>query len=284
MTRPTPHPVPPSMVATLACAVLSAAASSSTPLPPVTRAGQVSLTTVQVPLLGQGLSTTVTVEARFVPGQGEAAGVEAHDACTVQAEDPAASPDQPRPDAWTSASVPARTLDAGDPLTLRGAQPYALLPRTRQGQLFSYTLRAPLPQAPPPDLKLDIPGAAGGFPAMKGLTVPTVAPLALTAPAADDVTPDTIFRWSNPSRDPGALVLLTGRQDDGDLIFSCTAVDDGSFSFPAATAAELRRRGFTGSLTMTGRMVARGYRQNDAQLVLRVMRLQMRLPGEEGES
>lgn len=115
---------------------------------------------------------------------------------------------------------------------------------------------------------------------MKNMAFPTTAPVVLTAPRVDDnVTLNTKFTWSNPTKDATTMVLLTGMQEEGGVMFTCTAVDDGASTFPAAAVMALKAKGFTlGQLTMVGRMNSRSYRQSDAQLNLRVMTVEMHSP------
>ena len=58
------------------------------------------------------------------------------------------------------------------------------------------------------------------------------------------------------------------------MTFTCIAQDDGSFSFPSETQAELDAAGFTvGALDTAGRLAARTLSQDDAVLTLATFRL-----------
>lgn len=261
--------------------VLLAAFSASAADSKVTRVGDVTLSITSMALPGLGSRDMVMGFAAFRKGTGSAGNVRAQDVCfvtkTAEAGPPGSIPGEP-----ASSKPPAdNSLDAGDPLTLRqGAQTYTTLPRRKQGQAISYTtgMQAAL-KAPTAGLVIDIPGAAGGFPAMKDKAFPVTAPVKLTAPTPDDdITPATTFTWANPSKEASTLVMLTGAQEDKDLFFTCMAVDDGKFNFPAATLAELKQKGLdSGHLMTVGRMSSRTYQEGDALLNIRVMSVQMAL-------
>ncbi|PYE52759.1 hypothetical protein [Deinococcus yavapaiensis] len=264
----------------------SGATAANPPLPPITRVGVVSIGRSSMQMPGVGSMDVVTSNASFYRGGGESLGSAARDVCTVLASVPdAQEPSTPGLD--TPEKAPnVVSLDAGNPLVLRGAaQSYANLPRFKQGATISYAANPPLRQAPPANLVIDIPGAQGGFPAMKNMAFPTTAPVTLSAPKNGvGVKPSTTFTWSNPTKDANTLVLLSGTQEEGGVTFTCTAIDDGTFTFPAATAAALKKAGFeVGQLTMLGRMSSRSYRQGDAQLVLQVTSMQTFMPQDEGD-
>ncbi|WP_158679952.1 hypothetical protein [Deinococcus sp. NW-56] len=246
--------------------------------PKVTRVGEVSVvvTRISVPMLGD--RDMVVGTGSFRPGSDAGGPLRSQDQCFVaEMDDGQAAPTGQPPGAASPA--PGLSLDAGDPLTLRlGTQVYATLPRRQQGQVISYATDMPNPlKAPPAGLVLDIPGAAGGFPAMKDRALPTAALLRLTAPAAGDpVTPQTAFQWANPSNDPATQVMLSALDEERGLALTCLAVDDGAFSLPAATAADLKARGWgEGLLTTYGRMATRTYQQGDARLTLNSIVMQV---------
>ena len=227
------------------------------------------------------------------------------DSCFVLLQDGKTLPSGLVAPAGTVPAAPAArpsALDAGDPLTLNTAStPYANFVRHSGQNGPSY--RAEKPSAgglggflaaaadmmtggglfglPPSGAVLNIPGAAGpgGFPAFQNVALPVADPFVLTAPAdRAALTPDTVFRWSGASNQPDASVMLTSTQEissaDGSkktLLVLCTAKDDGEFSFPDATRADLLARGFTkGSLLFTSRTLSRKVVQDDATLTVSV--------------
>lgn len=237
----------------------------------ITKVGDVYLTRTLIAMPEMPPQVTASVTASFFRGTSSLATPLTRETCAVQDGGdgllglPGVSPD--------AAPVQAPTfLDAGTPLVLHaGSKPYAQLNRLRQGSRISYVPTVPTLPAPPSGLVLDIPGAPGGFPAFKGAVVPPADPPRLTSPSADeDVTPNTTFRWSNPTRDPNATVLLMGMQEDPELMFSCMVQDDGTFSFPPEVVTQLKSKGFTsGMVTGVGRTTSRTYRSGDAALSVR---------------
>ncbi|GGO39051.1 hypothetical protein GCM10008949_46580 [Deinococcus humi] len=107
--------------------------------------------------------------------------------------------------------------------------------------------------------------------------MPVSDPPRLTTPAAgESFTLKATFSWSNPTKDPNATVLLTGIADDSDAMFSCLTKDDGAFTLPAGTAAELSGLGFeSGTLTGVGRTVSHTVRKGSAALTVRTFVLAM---------
>ncbi len=164
------------------------------------------------------------------------------------------NPTQPDP-IDTPQSAP--TLDAGSKLILKsGAQTYTTLPKQSQnGDILYGDGTTPLPNLPS-QLSVQVPGAPDGFPAFTASFPPTPQKVKLTAPAIDrTVTPDTVFRWSNPSGRADTVVLFSISQTAPDTSFSflCFARDDGTFSFPNAVKAALSGRGWkSGKILSTG--------------------------------
>ena len=237
----------------------------------IAKVGDVYLTRTYIAAPGMNGQDSVRVTASFFRGTASLATSLTRETCTVQdgGDGPLGLPSV-LPDA---AAIQAPTfLDAGTPLVMyAGAGVYAQLNRLRQGSRISYAPTVPSLPTPPARLVLDIPGASGGFPTFTGVEVPPSEPPRLTSPTADDdVTLNTPFRWSNPTGDANATVLLTGMQDDPELVFSCLVRDDGTFSFPQEIAAQLRSKGFvSGMLTGVGRTASRTYRSGDAALSVR---------------
>lgn len=247
-----------------------ALAQASNPQP-IAKVGDVYLMRTHIAVPGMSGQDTVSVTASFFRGTASLASSLTRETCSVvQGEDQTLGlPRMPS----NGAAIQAPTfLDAGTPLVMHASsKAYAQLNRVRQGSRISYAPTVPTLPAPPTALLLDIPGASGGFPAFKGVKVPSSEPPRLTLPSADeDVTLNTTFKWSNPTGDANATVLLTGMQDDPELAFSCLVQDDGTFSFPAGVAAQLKSKGFTsGMLTGVGRTTSRTYRSGDAALSVR---------------
>ena len=151
-----------------------------------------------------------------------------------------------------------RSLNAGPQLTLKsGAQTYASLPKkiAQDGAIMYGDGQTPLPTLPA-QLSVQVPGAAGGFPAFTASFPPTPQKVQLSAPAPGaTVTPDTTFRWSNPSNRADTTVLFSISQTSPDTSFSflCFAKDDGSFSFSNEVKAALSGRGWrSGKILSTG--------------------------------
>ena len=258
----------------LLLASLLSGASSAQGTPPITMIGDVYLSRSELSMPGLAPQVTATTSASFFKGTSTLAAALSQDLCTVVKEGDGV-PQVPA----GSASTPA-ALDAGTPLVLRTAQAsYAQLVRSA-GPQYTYRSTVPALPAPPAGLVLNIPGAKGGFPAFSGVPVPVSDPPRLTVPAAgESFTVNTAFTWSNPTKDPNATVLLTGMSDDSDVMFTCLAKDDGTFTLPAATAAQLRALGFeSGTLTGVGRTVSRTFRSGSAALTVRTFVLAMGEP------
>ncbi|GGL88063.1 hypothetical protein GCM10010840_27620 [Deinococcus aerolatus] len=242
--------------------------------PPITMVGDVSLSRSELTIPGMAPQVTVSAAASFFKGSTALTASLSQDVCSVVKDEDGL------PQAPAAASGTPVPLDAGTPLALRTAQaPYAQLVRSGPPQ-YTYRSAVPALPAPPAGLVLNIPGAAGGFPAFSGVAVPVSDPLRLTAPAAgESFTLKTAFTWSNPTKDPNATVLLTGMADDSEVMFSCVVKDDGTFTLPAATAAELSALGFgSGILTGVGRTVSRTVRSGSAVLTVRTFVMAMGEP------
>lgn len=141
-------------------------------------------------------------------------------------------------------------LDAGESIDLRvGGQPFMPLGRVNfVGGGYGYTAGefiAPIP-LPERALTADVPGAA--FPAFADAEFPAPPPpveLTVAEPTIT-MTPDRSFTWT-PHRPEGGVSFIAFGIAPADLEtvpyaqVSCTAADDGTFSFPPETKAELRR-------------------------------------------
>ena len=189
------------------------------------------------------------------------------DTCDVFLEDEAVGVLPP----FTPAETPAY-ISAGAQVTLMAeGNVYATLERIDadiSGENVTF-YEADALGAPPADLTATVPGDA--FPAFTGVTLPDVAPFTLTAPAnTASITPTTTFTWEAEG-DADAVVLISVTEFDTELeqtvTVSCTAQDDGTFTFPEDTQAALGD-GFEGSLTSAGRQAYRTEIKEDAVLVL----------------
>jgi len=96
-------------------------------------------------------------------------------------------------------------------------------------------------EIPPLSMTLDVPGDV--FPAVSNQIFPVTAPIELTSPTPlDEVNPTTTFTWV-PGTNPDAVVTIFasnyGIDLNPDIGVVCVATDDGSFTIPASTQAEL---------------------------------------------
>lgn len=135
-------------------------------------------------------------------------------------------------------------LNAGENLTVSsGSDLYGELSKPLPEKFPGSYFWATKPTAAIPDnLKLNIPGA--DFPQVLGATFPiAVEPLIVTEPAPEGtITQDTVYRWAAGSN-PEAKIMITwsagDQQGEEGLIVTCRAKDDGEFSLPADTQAQL---------------------------------------------
>ena len=151
------------------------------------------------------------------------------------------------------------TLTAGDALTVTSpAGTYASLALFSAFGISGYTTDSELTGPAPSGLTIDIPGAQ--FPAFTNVPIPDVTILNGVSPSVDsNVTATTTFTWTAGSN-PDSRILI----DAGDL--SCIALDDGNFSIPAATQAELGS-GFN-ELSYDIQRLAIAFRQSGNALLL----------------
>lgn len=163
------------------------------------------------------------------------------------------------------------SLDAGPQLTVKtDPDTYALLQRQIEGSSISYlaTNLGPLPAT----ARVEITGAAGGFPALNAAMPSLPAEFDLSAtPSLTEVNKDSLFSWTDPLGGSAQMVLI-GYQSVSDtefIGFTCIAPDTGSFSFPAQTKAELDAAAFSkGQLFLAIRQNSRTQTQGDTHLVL----------------
>lgn len=195
---------------------------------------------------------------------------------TVDAEEPIEL-DVPLPD------VDFDFVDAGESLDVDAegqAEAYATLQRM-QIELGGTTVIGyappeddlPLASPLPGDLTLTVPGAE--FPAFTDAAFPDVDDFALTSPtdpgAAGSVDVDTTFEWTPGSGAADTVVLIEVSSSDLTESVSCIAADDGSFSFPTETSAELGND-FSGRVTSAARQGIATHVQGDAALILSLSR------------
>ena len=162
------------------------------------------------------------------------------------------------------------SLSAGDVITVgSSAGSYTELSKSEfQGAIF-YQAENELTGPLPTGLIVDIPGDT--FPAFANVQVPDVATIALTSPTTGQpVTADTEFTWQ-AGNDANAYVSLSSSQfsvtDFTSKDVECQVRDDGSFSFPAATKAELGST-FAGSGATISRSVTTFQQQGNAVLIV----------------
>ena len=168
-------------------------------------------------------------------------------------------------------------LDAGDTLSVyANGSLYGTLERSAELDLGLITyLSAVLPPLPEAGLTIDIPGADDGFPAFSRVPFPDVPNLNMTAPAdLGAITRHTTFTWTGSS-DGVVFLFGVGENSAGEAVgFGCVVRDDGDFSFPAQTQAELAAAGFeTGALMSSMRWGWTRHVDGNAVLVLTVLRM-----------
>jgi hypothetical protein len=164
-------------------------------------------------------------------------------------------------------------LDAGTELTVKNATvTLAVLNVSAAGSSAKAYFSAP--NATTPDVSgatLEIPGATDGFPAMTTTLPNEIA--AFTFGPTKGITKDTTFEWTSPTT--GALVTFSATSGTGasNVSVFCTAKDDGSFAFPAATKTELDAKGFTTGLSLsTNKGISKFVTKDDALLILTTSR------------
>lgn len=169
--------------------------------------------------------------------------------------------------------------DAGASVTIEeGASTYLTLPKTEftnggETSIFYESSTSATPPVPS-GLTVSIPGA--DFPAVASAAFPNPAPFTLTAPAdPSSVDTSTTFTWEGASNDPNTVVKIDLFSfDETSASFTyvfCYAADDGSFSLPSDTQAELGAT-FSGSVESAGREAIAVQDVGDAKLVLTVSR------------
>ena len=165
-------------------------------------------------------------------------------------------------------------IRAGESLTVTGARPYAVLDKHElslgERPLIVYmadpgrVLATPVPAG----LTVSIPGDA--FPAFKDVTLRSVTPFRLASPAQlDAINKNTTFTWNSKSNNSVIMIDVIASDTSGtNMTFvSCTAKDDGTFSFPPETKALLADT-FSGHLSTASRQAYQIETRGDAVLLL----------------
>lgn len=193
----------------------------------------------------------------------------ARDTCTVTTVGFDVDPDDYLTPDFDS-TVAAETVSAGDVLTLMsGAGSYIELVRETALGLTFYSSSPETVDGPiPAQLTLNIPGDE--FPAFSNISMPVVQTLLMTAPTStSSITPTTNITWIAGSN-PDALLDISVFKINANSTFTsvdCIASDDGSFSFPAQTQAEMGSD-FVGLPLEASRYVIELHQQGDALLLL----------------
>ena len=127
------------------------------------------------------------------------------------------------------------TLDAGDALTFTGpGGTWLTLARGSNLEGQPAYEDSTIVRVVPDGLVVDVPGAE--FPAFANAAVPDVERLSITSPGVDEpLDADTVVRWE-PAPSGEVTVEWGAYYDDVSAFASCTPVDDGSHSLPAAAA------------------------------------------------
>jgi len=132
------------------------------------------------------------------------------------------------------------TISAGDSLSLNSsAGVYATLEKQNA---FGFTIyNAEELSDIPAGLTLTIPGDE--FPAFSNISIPDISGFSMTSPSSTaTITPTTSFTWQSGSVADAVVELEFLAIDLSTLdaiIVTCSAKDDGAFSIPAATQAEM---------------------------------------------
>ena len=168
-----------------------------------------------------------------------------NEACTVSLTDtkPPPAPTVPGVGPVTNFTE----IDAGPQLELRDASGAIILSSTkitgRIGSYFASGANIPLGSGG----TLNIPGgAAGGFPAFT-INFPTFPPALIITPTTSSANSETNFKWAvSASPSNLGLILFVSQKNDTEVrSVVCYTKDDGDFTFPAATKAEMIRVGLT---------------------------------------
>ncbi len=181
-------------------------------------------------------ATAAIIDAQFLS---------AADSCVVS-NDSQGNIDQATP-LLCSAALPAQSISAGENLTVSSnAGTYADLAQEISVDNITYTTSSPLPR-PPNGLTLDIQGDT--FSPFSAVQIPDLQELAVSSPTSGELLrSDTAIAWNAATDSPNSRLLLTA--SDADVTVNCSLADDGSFSFSAATQAQLGELFAASSLTI----------------------------------
>lgn len=176
--------------------------------------------------------------------------------CEVFVADSADFPEFPSPIDGPVGGLTPTFIDAGTALTVSSSATSfsATLTSIATG---SYATTSPVSGSLPADAVLDVPGAAGGFPAFAAAPFPDVGGFAVTVSPVNDfdaITVDSTYAWTASSGPALVTIEAASFSFDGTSFtyvgFSCLVDDaDESLALPAAVKTELTNEGFgTGTL------------------------------------
>lgn len=175
--------------------------------------------------------------------------------------------------------APDTGLDAGETVTIfAGGAPYAALRRMEGEDPFYTGDGLPEGALPEAQLSVTVPGAA--FPAFERVPFVNAPPVTLNEPQdPTGLSPESTFSWApfTPADGYSAVLFSAVQVDMEDpeafVGLACIARDDGTFSLPEETQAELQNAGFTnGSLLEFSRLATRLERSGEAVLSLQTFR------------
>lgn len=169
--------------------------------------------------------------------------------------------------------VPVELVSAGDNLVV--SSPGGTFLTVSRGSIFSgeADYRLPedsvVPTPVPNSLTVDIPGDV--FPAFANVPIPDALPLTgLVVSGNGFITPETRYSWE-PNGDTNSHVLVNVFALDLETFeftdIVCAAQDDGDFTLPAATRAELGND-FRATELLISRQAVSYYRNGDALVVV----------------
>ena len=159
------------------------------------------------------------------------------DTCDVSVTDLTELPDSP---SLTDEVGVLTSISAGDVITVSSpAGSFAEMSKQTSGEYIYYRNDSLAGQAPS-GLVLDIPGDA--FPAFSNIQMPDIQPIALTSHVGSAlIEPDSVFTWEAGSNSNAYVTLSMNQIDSSETLTSvvCYVTDDGKFTFPESTKAEL---------------------------------------------
>ncbi|MGL4608414.1 MAG: hypothetical protein ACRCYY_01835 [Trueperaceae bacterium] len=219
--------------------------SDGTPVAGVNRVGFVSVgqvTSAGVPIRSASGSFIGYSTGIAAPSQSD---YTAKDSCIVTVESSSTDPDIPTEEQLVS-------LDAGAALTLKTNE--GVFANLAKDLTLGAYINDPLVELPtfPEGLLLDVPGTAeaeDGFPAFSNVPVPPVSAEFNFNASSDlnDISKATTFSWIGSAASTSIIGFLGEglNQENKKVFYVCTAIDDGSFEFPADTQTAFDGAGFT---------------------------------------